>query len=88
MSAQHADILDQPESLRAGIVRSVVFHGVLFGGLALYGWWMSGGEKFGDPNASGGAVGIEAVNKIPLASQGRLRSVSTGTGPRRWPACT
>ncbi len=75
----HADILDRPESLRTGLLRSVVFHGLFFGSLAFYSWWTSRGETFGDPNASGGAVGVEAVNKIPLASQGRRNPVANDT---------
>jgi len=79
VSTQHADVLDQPDSLRTGFLRSVIFHGLFFGTLALYSWWTSRGDSFGDPNASGGAIGVEAVNKIPLASQGRRNPVANET---------
>ncbi len=79
MNAPHAEMLDHSESLRSGLVRSAFFHGVLFGSLALYGWWTSRGDQFGSPDASGGAVGVQAVSKIPLASQGMRSPVARDT---------
>ncbi|MEO8025612.1 MAG: TonB family protein [Bryobacteraceae bacterium] len=74
MSTQHADILDQQDSLRGAFVRSLVFHVAIAGSLALYTWWISSGDKFGDPNASGGAIGVEVVNKIPLAASRGIKN--------------
>lgn len=57
--------MDTQERLGNAFARSVVFHVVLFGGLTGLAWW-NAGEAFGDPDAGGTAVGIEAVATIPL----------------------
>jgi TonB family protein len=81
MSTRHADILDQTESLRGPLIGSVAVHLSVAGALALYGWLaMRGRETFGEPNAAGGAVGVEVVNSIPLAaSRGQRNPLANDT---------
>ncbi len=64
----HADILDEQDSLRGSVVKSVVFHGAVFVSFFVYGWWAKTHTGlFGSPEPlGGGAVGISAVRSIPL----------------------
>jgi TonB family protein len=66
----HADILDQRESLRAPFTGALALHAAVVGGLVLYAYVYGHRELFGDPNAGGTAVGIEAVKSIPLPHTG------------------
>lgn len=66
----HADILDQQDSLRGPMLGSLLFHGLVFSGLAFGAVFLNRpSEKFGDPNANDGAVGVTAVNSIPLRNR-------------------
>lgn len=64
----HADILDEREpSPSRWVAASLVLHVLVVGAVAGYGWWQNHGRvSLGDQNAMGGAVGISAVNSIPL----------------------
>ena len=75
----HADILDQRESLKAPFTGALALHVAVFGGLGLYMFLLGQREAFGDPNAGGAAVGIEAVSKIPLARSGVQNPVAHDT---------
>jgi len=75
----HADILDQHESLRGPFKGSLVLHVGVIGGLAVYTWMGGYRESFGDPNAGGAAVGIDAVPSIPLAHSGPENPVAHDT---------
>lgn len=74
---QHADILDtQDESLRRGFLWAVIFHVTLVAVYGIYNLMSSHGETFGAKDAGGGAIGIEAVNSIPLPHSGRPNPVA------------
>jgi protein TonB len=75
----HADILDQHESLRGPFTGAVTLHVAVIGGLAVYTWMAGHRESFGDPNAGGAAVGIEAVKSIPLPNRGPENPVAHDT---------
>lgn len=53
------------DRLSGAFIRSLAFHVALVGGLSVWAW-LNKGIAFGDPNAGGTAVGIEAVSTIPL----------------------
>jgi protein TonB len=55
----------RPFAMALGLHASVVLV------IAISGWINSSGPQFGDPNAGGASVGIEAVDKIPLPVSGR-----------------
>lgn len=79
----HAQTLDfnamAPESLKKSFIASVVFHLALVAGAAVYVLWHSNADAFGDPNAGGTAVGVEAVDKIPLVTRGQQNPVANDT---------
>jgi periplasmic protein TonB len=80
--SQHADILDERESLRSPFFGSLVVHaGVI--ALPFLFTFMRGSnvERWGDPNSlGGGAVGITPVERIPIQSrQGRINPVANDT---------
>ncbi|MEQ1948271.1 MAG: TonB family protein [Bryobacteraceae bacterium] len=67
---QHADILDQQDPLKKPFVAAVVLHAVVISGVGVFGWISNHRDSFGAPNAGGGAIGIQAVETIPLAHSG------------------
>ena len=67
------DILDQKDDLRAPLWFSVVFHGAVVLAMALPSL-LGVGEKWGTPEAAGGAVGINVVATIPLPSRMGIRN--------------
>jgi protein TonB len=81
--AQPIDILDEQESFRTPLTGSVALHaGILalaFAYTVFHG--SSTVERWGDPKSlGGGAVGITAVDRIPLPSrQGRVNPVANDT---------
>ncbi|HTS77279.1 MAG TPA: TonB family protein [Bryobacteraceae bacterium] len=75
----HADILDVRESLRAGFWGSVALHLSLIGIALSYAFWTSDTVHFGDPNAGGAAVGVQAVKSIPIPHQGPANPVANDT---------
>jgi len=75
----HADILDQHESLRGPFTGALTLHIGVIGGLAIFTWINGQRESFGDPNAGGTAVGIEAVKSIPLPHNGPENPVAHDT---------
>jgi len=75
----HADILDQKESLRKSFTGAFLLHAAVIGGLVGYAWIGANRESFGDPNAGGLAVGIDAVKSIPLPHNGPENPVAHDT---------
>jgi colicin import membrane protein len=70
VTPSHADILDQHDSLRGPFTGALALHVGIAAGLVLYAYVLGHSEQFGDPNAGGAAVGIEAVKSIPLPHSG------------------
>jgi periplasmic protein TonB len=75
----HADILDSRESMAGGFWASVFLHGSLIAVGVFYAWMASNSKPFGDPDAGGTAVGVQAVKSIPLAHQGQQNPVANDT---------
>lgn len=79
----HAQTMDShgfpAESLRGSFVASIVLHVALAGGALIYTFWQSTTEQIGDANAGGNAVGVEAVDKIPLVTRGQHNPVANDT---------
>ncbi len=73
-----ADILDNSESMRGAFFAAVALHATAVAGLALYGWMASHTESFGAKDA-GGAIGIEAVNSIPIPHHGEQNPLANDT---------
>lgn len=76
---QHADILDQRDSWRGAFIAAVGLHLAVVGGIAISNWIAGHGESFGDKDAGGAAVGIEAVDSIPLAHPGQQNPLANDT---------
>jgi TonB family protein len=76
---QHADILDQQDPLRGPFLGAVGLHVTVVSAIALYGWIAAHRESFGAKDAGGGAVGIEAVNSIPLQHRGMPNPLANET---------
>lgn len=76
MTANSATWDDAQDKIGSAFTRSLVLHIAVVGGLAGYAWWFGKGEAFGDPNAGGATVGIEAVASIPLPSRGPKNPVA------------
>jgi protein TonB len=78
----HADILDEQESLRGFVAKSVIVHAAVFVSFFAYGWWAKTHTGlFGSPQPlGGGAVGIEAVRSIPLPGRsGNINPLANDT---------
>jgi hypothetical protein len=78
----HADVLDERESLRKSFLSAVGLHAGVAAALAGAAWVSSQTPtQWGDPNSlGGGAVGITAVERIPLPSrQGPMNPVANDT---------
>ena len=73
---RHADILDTPESLRGPFFLALTLHVSVVAALAIYGWVQGHAESFGDKNAGGAAIGVEAVNTIPIPHRGMTNPVA------------
>jgi len=69
-------VLARPDPKGMPLTFSIVLHGSLIGAALVLNWINSSGERFGDPNAGGASVGIEAVDKIPLAHSGPKNPVA------------
>lgn len=78
MTAQ-ADILDQQERLRGAFGAALALHVGLAGAALLYSWIHGRTESFGDKNAGAGAIGIQAVDAIPLVHRGEPNPVANDT---------
>jgi len=79
MTAEMA-IMDQQENVRGAFTRSLLFHASIIGGLSLYGYFHGAVDSFGAKDAGMPAVGVTAVDKIPLpANPGPKNPVADDT---------
>jgi TonB family protein len=72
----YMDMFDQRDSLRKPFIGALTIHCLLIGGLILSAWLTGKPNPFGAKDAGGAAVGIEAVNSIPLPHQGETNPVA------------
>jgi protein TonB len=64
------DILDQQDSLRRPFLLAAGFHVFVVASFVGVNWFLSHGhEPFGNPDSLGGAIGITAVDSIPLPNR-------------------
>lgn len=79
--SQHADILDERESLRNPLFGSILLHSAIAALAILYAATSPKIERWGDPKSlGGGAVGITPVERIPIQSrEGRINPVANDT---------
>ncbi len=71
--------MDQHENVRGAFTRSVFFHVSIIGGLMLYAYLNAQGDRFGAEDAGSKAVGVVAVDSIPLPSHGPENPVANDT---------
>jgi protein TonB len=76
---QHADILDEHDSLRGAFLGAIGLHVTVVGAIAIYGSMVGHTQFFGSKDAGGGAIGIEAVNSIPLQHRGMPNPLANDT---------
>jgi len=76
---QHADILDQRDPIGKPMAFAIGLHILVLASLSLYNWWGSRSEAFGAKEAGGGAIGIQAVESIPLQHQGMPNPLASDT---------
>jgi hypothetical protein len=69
-------VLLRPDPMGRGFAFALALHGSLLAAYLLSNWVNANGPKFGDPNAGGAAVGVEAVDKIPLPHSGPQNPVA------------
>ncbi len=72
--SQHADILDERDaSLKRPLAGSLALHFALIATAATFSWWGARNlTQWGVEHPLGGAVGVEAVDKIPLPNRSAL----------------
>jgi TonB family protein len=75
----HADILDDRDSLGGAFACALMLHVALIGGMTAYTLLKGHSESFGSQDAGGGAIGVEAVNSIPLPHHGAENPVANDT---------
>jgi len=75
---QHADILDQHDPIRGPMTLALALHAIVVAGLVFYNW-VSRSEALGAKDAGGTAIGIQAVDAIPLPHQGMANPVANDT---------
>ena len=76
---QHAYILDQREPIRGAFLGALTLHLALVAATALYSWINGHRDFFGGKDAGGGAIGVEAVNTIPLQHSGAQNPLANDT---------
>jgi TonB family protein len=76
---QHADILDSRESIRGAFAGAVALHLTLIAAAVISAWIAAHTDSFGAKDAGGGAVGIEAVNSIPIPHHGMQNPLANDT---------
>jgi hypothetical protein len=65
-----ANVLMRPDPKGRSFAFALALHGSLFGAVLLVNWLNMAGEKFGEKNAGGASIGVEAVDKIPIPHAG------------------
>lgn len=76
MTQQHADILDQQDRMGRPMLFAIALHLSVLASLFLYNLVDSHRETFGAKDAGGAAVGIQAVDAIPLQHAGMPNPVA------------
>jgi outer membrane biosynthesis protein TonB len=71
-----AGVLPRPDPSGRAFAFAIALHALLVGSIFLGNWLQSRGPSFGDPNAGGASVGVEAVDKIPLPQSGPKNPVA------------
>jgi outer membrane biosynthesis protein TonB len=74
-----ANVLMRPDPKGRSFVFAAALHGSLFGVILLVNWIHAQGPRFGDPDAGGASIGVEAVDKIPLPHSGRPNPLAAQT---------
>lgn len=74
-----ASVLDQPDRLGRFFLGAVGLHAAIIGGLLVSASLNSHRSSFGAMQAGGNAVGVEAVNMIPLVHHGNPNPVANDT---------
>jgi TonB family protein len=72
-------VLMRPDPMGRGFAFAIALHGSLLGIVLLVNWLHANGPTFGDPNAGGANVGVQAVDKIPLPHEGPQNPVAHNT---------
>ncbi|MGD1095688.1 MAG: TonB family protein [Bryobacteraceae bacterium] len=78
MTPLHDDILDQREPMRGAFLGALGLHLAIVAAILLNGWIEGHTDAFGSKDA-GGAVGIEAVDSIPLQHKGMPNPLANDT---------
>jgi periplasmic protein TonB len=76
MTQQHADIFDQQDRMGLPMLFAIALHFSVVASLFFYNWLDSHRETFGAKDAGGAAVGIQAVDAIPLQHSGMPNPVA------------
>ena len=74
-----ANVLMRPDPKGRSFAFAVALHGALLGSFLLTNLIHSNSEKFGEANAGGASIGVEAVDKIPLPQTGRPNPLAAQT---------
>ncbi|HVO99112.1 MAG TPA: TonB family protein [Bryobacteraceae bacterium] len=69
-------VLARPDPMGRSFAFAVALHLSLLGAAFVSNLMNTHGERFGDPNAGGASVGVEAVDKIPLPHSGPQNPVA------------
>ena len=72
-------ILDQPDRLGGPLLGAIALHAAVIGGLLLSASFTNHRPAFGSLQAGGNAIGVEAVNTIPLVHHGAPNPVANDT---------
>ena len=78
MSA-HVEILDDRDRLGGAFAGALALHLALLGAMVGYSLYMGSREAFGAKDAGGGAIGVEAVNTIPIPHHGAENPLANDT---------
>lgn len=74
-----ATVLLRPDPKGRSFVFALVLHASLLGVYLLVNYLDVSGERFGEKNAGGAAIGVEVVDKIPLPHTGQQNPLAANT---------
>jgi TonB family protein len=72
-------VLMRPDPMGRSFAFAIALHGSLLGVVLVVNWLYANGEKFGERDAGGASIGVEAVDKIPLPHSGPQNPVAHQT---------
>ena len=75
----HGSILDQPDPIGGPFLGAVALHAAVIGGLLISASFAKHPSAFGSLQAGGNAIGVEAVDTIPLIHHGAPNPVASDT---------